>query len=133
MHNIVPRRTILRLLGGSAALALLPVHVLADTLDDATFRQTVIALLKRRHPEWQVVPGADPQTIKISNFEIYLDNIYRQVRNLPSAERDDEVVSFIEKALAESEKSGENAGFARPVTGCDRRSCRPITSDKPPI
>ena len=112
MHNIVPRRTILRLLGGSAALALLPVHGLADTLDGDTFRQNVIVLLKRRHPEWQVVPGTDPETIKISNFEIYLDNIYRQVRNLPSAERDDQTVSFIENALTESEKSKDNPGFA---------------------
>jgi hypothetical protein len=63
MHNMISRRTILRLLGSSAALALVPVRALSDTLEEDTFRQTVIALLKRRHPEWHAVAGAAPQTI----------------------------------------------------------------------
>lgn len=102
---MISRRTILRLLGSYAALALVPVRALSDTFEEDTFRQTVIALLERRHPEWHVVPGAAPQTITIANTEIYLDNIYRQVRSLPPGQRDDEIVSFVKKGLAEHETS----------------------------
>ena len=58
------------------------------------------------------MPGAAPQTITIANTEIYLDNIYRQVRSLPPGQRDDEIVSFVEKGLAEHETSKQDAGFA---------------------
>ena len=97
MQNTVSRRTILRLLGGCAGLALVSACSRSDTLDEDTFRQTVIALLGHRHPDWHVVPGAHPQTIVIGNAEIYLDNIYRHVRKLPPAQRDDEIVTLIRK------------------------------------
>ena len=64
MNNPISRRMILGPLGGSAALTLVPTRALSDTDEDG-FRQTVIALLSRRHPEWHVELGADPQTIKI--------------------------------------------------------------------
>jgi hypothetical protein len=112
MQNTVSRRTILRLFGGCAALALVPACSRSDTLDEDTFRQTVLALLGRRHPEWHVVPGANPQTIEIGNAEIYLDNIYRHVRDLPPAKRDGKVFAFMENAMAGRETSKENPGFA---------------------
>ena len=87
MNNPISRRMILGPLGGSAALALVPTRALSDTDEDG-LRQTVIALLSRRHPEWQVELGADPQTIKMGTAEIYLDNIYRYVRDLPAASSD---------------------------------------------
>jgi hypothetical protein len=71
MNSPISRRMMLRPLGGSAALALVPTRALSDTDEDG-FRQTVIALLSRRHPEWHVELGADPQTIKIGTAEIYL-------------------------------------------------------------
>ena len=40
MNNPIPRRMILRLLGGSAALALVPTRALSDTDEDG-FRQTL--------------------------------------------------------------------------------------------
>ena len=112
MHNPVSRRTILRLLSASAALALVSTRAVSDTLLEDTFKQTVIALLNRRHPEWQVDPGTNPQTIKIGSSEIYLDNIYRHVRDLPSAQRDDEIVAFMERALTEREASTDKSEFA---------------------
>jgi uncharacterized protein YtpQ (UPF0354 family) len=111
MYNPVSRRMILRLLGGSAALALVSTRELSDTLDEGGFRQTVIALLSRRHPEWHVEPGADPQTIKIGSADIYLDNIYRYVRDLPSAERNDKIVALIENGVARSDASPEKPEF----------------------
>ena len=112
IQNTVSRRTILRLLGGCAGPALVSACSRSDTLDEDTFRQTVIALLGHRHPDWHVVPGAHPQTIVIGNAEIYLDNIYRHVRKLPPAQRDDEIVTLIEKGLARRETSNEDPGFA---------------------
>jgi uncharacterized protein YtpQ (UPF0354 family) len=112
MHNPVSRRTILRLLGGSAAAGLVSTRALSDTLVEGDFKQTVIALLSRRHPEWHVDPGTNPQTIKIESSEIYLDNIYRHVRDLPSAQRDDEIVAFMERALTEREASTDKSEFA---------------------
>jgi uncharacterized protein YtpQ (UPF0354 family) len=112
MHNPVSRRTILRLLSASAALALVSTRAVSDTLLEDTFKQTVIALLNRRYPEWQVDPGTNPQTIKIGSSEIYLDNIYRHVRDLPSAQRDDEIVAFMERALTEREASTDKSEFA---------------------
>jgi hypothetical protein len=111
MNDPISRRMILRLLGGSAALALVPTRALSDTDEDG-FRQTVIALLGRRHPEWHVELGADPQTIKIGSAEIYLDNFYRYVRDLPAAERDDKIVALIENGVARSATSPEKPGFA---------------------
>jgi uncharacterized protein YtpQ (UPF0354 family) len=111
-YNPVSRRTILRLLGGSAAFALVSTRALPDTLVEDTFKQTVIALLDRRHPEWHIDPGTNPQTIKIGSSEIYLDNIYRHVRDLPSAEQDDEIVAFMERALAERQASTDKSEFA---------------------
>ena len=112
MHNPVSRRTILRLLSGSAAVALVSTRALSDTLVEDDFKQTVIALLGRRHPEWYVDPGTNPQTIKIGSSEIYLDNIYRHVRDLPSAQRDEEIVAFMERALAERQASTDKSEFA---------------------
>lgn len=112
MHNPVSRRTILRLLSAPAALALVSTRAVSDTLLEDTFKQTVIALLNRRYPEWQVDPGTNPQTIKIGSSEIYLDNIYRHVRDLPSAQRDDEIVAFMERALTEREASTDKSEFA---------------------
>jgi hypothetical protein len=111
MHNSVSLRMILRLLGASAALALLPTRALSDTLDEGGFRPTVIALLSRRHPDWHVELGPDPQTIKIGTAEIYLDNIYRYVRDLPPAERDDKIVALIENGVARSQASPEKPEF----------------------
>jgi Protein of unknown function (DUF1444) len=111
MHNPISRRMILRLLGGCAALALVSTRALSDPLDEGGFRQTVIALLSRRHPEWHVEPGADPQTIKIGSADIYLDNIYRYVRDLPSAEQNDKIVALIENGVARSEASPEKPEF----------------------
>ena len=56
--------------------------------------------------------GADPQTIKIGTAEIYLDNMYRYVRDLPAAERDDKTVALIENGVARSATSPEKPGFA---------------------
>jgi uncharacterized protein YtpQ (UPF0354 family) len=111
MNDPISRRMILRLLGGSVALALVPTRALSDTEEDG-FRQTVIVLLSRRHPEWHVELGADPQTIKIGTAEIYLDNIYRYVRDLPAAERDDKIVALIENGVARSATSPEKPEFA---------------------
>ena len=112
MHNPVSRRTILRVLGSAAALALVPVLARSNTLVEDTFKETVVALLHRRHPDWQIEAGANPQTIKIGTAEIYLDNIYRHVRDLPAAQRDDEIVAFMEPALAGRETSTETSEFA---------------------
>ena len=112
MHNPVSRRTILRLLGGSAALGLVSSRALSDTLVEDTFKQTVIALLNHRHPEWHVEPGTNSQTIKIGSSEIYLDNIYLHVRDWPAAQRDDEIVAFMERALAGREASTDTSEFA---------------------
>lgn len=45
MHNPVSRRMILRLLGGSAALALVPSQALSDTLNEGGFRQNVLKIV----------------------------------------------------------------------------------------
>jgi hypothetical protein len=112
IHNPVSRRTTLRLLSGSAAFALISSRAVSDTLLEDTFKQTVIALLNRRHPDWHVDSGKNPQTIKIGISEVYLDNIYRQVRDLPSSQRDGEIVASTERALAEREVSTDKSEFA---------------------
>lgn len=58
------------------------------------------------------MPSANPQTIVIGEAEIYLDNIYRHVRKLPPAKREDEIVTLIEKGMGRRETSKEDRGFA---------------------
>jgi len=58
------------------------------------------------------VADADPETIAVGSTKIYLDNIYRHVRNLPSARRDDEIAAVIERGMAGSATPNDNVGVA---------------------
>jgi len=105
---MLSRRVIMQTLYGATVLALAPTKARSDTLEgSAAFRQVVLALLDRRHPEWHATVGNDAMTIMIGHFEIYLGNIYLHVREMPQARRDDEIVSFIEYSVNVTSRTGD--------------------------
>lgn len=84
---------------GPLALILMRKSALADDLQEGGFKQQVVALLARHHPEWTIVPEADPATITIAKTHISLTNIYLRVRGWPLAEQEKEIVSFVENSM----------------------------------
>ena len=72
---------------------------MADELRNGGFRRQVVALLARRHPEWAIVPEADPAMIAIGDDHISLTNVYLRVRGMPLARRETEIISFVENAV----------------------------------
>jgi len=105
---MLSRRVILRTLYGATTLALAPTKAWSDAFEDgAAFRQAVLALLDRRHPEWHATPGSDVTTIMVGHKVISLANIYLHVRNMPPAHRDDQIVSLIENSVNANSRASE--------------------------
>ncbi len=92
------RRTMIKTSAAAAALHGFPVQ--ADPLADGSFAQHVIALLAAAHPDWTVVPGDDPLSLRIGSVSVSLRNIALQVQQLPADQRDPQIVAFIEHGLA---------------------------------
>ena len=82
----------------------------AEPLQDGTFRSDVIALLLRERSQLKPELHTDPGVIKIGSNEIGLANLYRHVRSLPPASRDQEILKFIDGILAPA--SHPHANFA---------------------
>lgn len=101
------RNTLKSVCLGVPALLLVRRSAWADDLQDGGFRQQVIALLASRHPEWTVVPEADPAMMTIASTHISLNNIYLRVQGMPSERREEEIVSFAENSM-----HGSRAGAA---------------------
>lgn len=97
---ICSRRTTLRSVClGLPALLLTQAGARADDLQDGRFREEVVALLARRHPEWTIVPEPHPVIIMIGNTHIYLGNLYLRVQGMPSDRREQDILSFIEDSM----------------------------------
>lgn len=106
---ICSRRTTLRSVClGLPALLLTQAGARADDLQDGRFREEVVALLARRHPEWTVAPEADPTTIAIASTHISLNNIYLRVQGMPWDQREQEIVAFVENSM-QATRSGAAA------------------------
>jgi uncharacterized protein YtpQ (UPF0354 family) len=93
------RNTLKSVCLGLPALLVTRQSACADELQDGGFRSRVIALLARRHPDWTVVPEADPAMMTIASTHISLNNLYLRVRGMPSDQREEEIVSFVENSM----------------------------------
>lgn len=84
------RRTLAWLAAAASCAPLARTPALAaDPLNDGTFRDEVLSLLRAKRPELAAAPHAsDKAMIKIGNTDIALDNIYRLVRDMSGAERE---------------------------------------------
>ncbi|MGI4810206.1 MAG: hypothetical protein ACRYF2_19100 [Janthinobacterium lividum] len=91
------RRTMLM---GGATLVLQPVAGHAETLDDGSFAQHVVALLAASHPDWTVTADGDPLSIKIGSVSVFLRNIHLHTREMPAKQRDAEIVTLIERGFS---------------------------------
>ncbi|RFB80491.1 DUF1444 family protein [Methylovirgula sp. 4M-Z18] len=94
------RRNVLPVCCGAAAslLAVRPMQA-ADALQNGSFKQDVIALLARRHPEWTVLPGDDLTTLRIASKDISLTNLYLHVQAMSAADREREIIAFFEHGM----------------------------------
>jgi uncharacterized protein YtpQ (UPF0354 family) len=117
---ITSRRGTLRSLGlGLPALLLTGRSSSAADLQDGGFRQEVITLLARRHPEWTIVPEADLAMITIASTHISLNNLYLRIQGMPQDRREAEIVAFVENSMqgshaaAASDKQSYTANEAR--------------------
>ena len=93
------RNTLKSVCLGLPALLFTRERARANELQNGGFRRQVVALLARRHPEWAIVPEADPAMITIASTHISLNNIYLRVQGMPSERREQEIVSFVENTM----------------------------------
>ncbi|MBW6421063.1 DUF1444 family protein [Rhizobium sp. XQZ8] len=76
----------------------------ARILEDDSFKQEVIEVLRRHHPEWVPEDNADPMLIAVGTKRISLDNNFLIVRDMTGGEREDAILDFLETTLDTSKK-----------------------------
>src|SRR5271169_5614921 len=91
--------TMRALFAAIAAIVFGRANAESDALQNGSFRDSVIALLARRHPEWQVAPGTDSQSIVIGDKNIFLGNLYLHVKTMSDSEREEAILSFVDDSV----------------------------------
>lgn len=93
------RMTMRALFGAIAAIVFGRANAESDALQNGTFRDSMIALLARRHPEWHAASGTDSQSIAIGDKNIFLGNLYLHVKTMSDSAREEAILSFIDDSV----------------------------------
>ena len=71
----------------------------AGASPEDAFRDEVLALLQRAHPDWRVKAAAEPETIEVGSARVWLENLRRRVGDSAGPDREREILSFVEKGM----------------------------------
>ena len=77
----------------------------AKALEGDSFKQEVIEILRRHHPDWVreflLKDNDDPMLIEIGDYRVSLDSIFLLVQPMTGNEREEAILDFLEAALAD--------------------------------
>lgn len=96
------------MVAGGAALALSTIRTFAaaDDLADGRFRDEVVELLHRLHPDWPVEMTESPVALRIRQTDVYLVNLHRSVAGVSGEARKAKILSFVD-AMAAGDDSND--------------------------
>jgi uncharacterized protein YtpQ (UPF0354 family) len=106
-------------IAGSATVVLCNPHRRAfagDPMEDGSFRDEVVRLIKQRRPQLQIELPQDPGSLIIGKKHVYLENLYRTIANATGRAREEAILNFVDMGLAAggSDPAERDFAVARP-------------------
>lgn len=103
--------------GFVAALAILAMGetvARADDIASGAFKGEVLALIKRERPTLAATDTGKSASISVDSWELGLDNLFRNVRDLSGRERETVILRFVDRAIAPAEPEFATLASAAP-------------------
>jgi uncharacterized protein YtpQ (UPF0354 family) len=97
-----------------ATFAGMEMTVRADDLASGAFKGEVLALIKRERPTLAATDTGKSASISVDSWELGLDNLFRNVRDLSGGEREAVILGFVDRAIVPSEPEFTTLASAAP-------------------